>query len=275
MLIDSTEHGELVQGLAATFARREFTLLEQPLTPLSSAANEKPFRHVLLRFREEEDCRLPPGLFLHVLNEHHLVPLVDRWVVGHLAGWIMREHSIYRRWQIPRYGINLCADTIHDGQFLAHLHDTLAHTALPSDTLSFEISLATVHAHSGAVRDFARALRRECCAVCVGDYDASASSPALLASLLPDFLKIHPRLVYAAAQPHTLALIEETVRECRALGIKTIAEDVEHEDIVRVLRELGLDFVQGWPSLEPQPIVESSAPAPAARPKTAPLPATQ
>src|SRR5471030_3048628 len=83
-----------------------FILYGQVILPLAAGERERPFREILIRFREEEEKMLPPGSFFPVLEENGLLPALDRWVVDYLVKRSQAEQTGKRNLPLARNSIN-------------------------------------------------------------------------------------------------------------------------------------------------------------------------
>src|SRR5262252_4179515 len=92
---------DIANRLVAALQGDEFVLYAQSIVPLGSGADDWPFQEIFVRFAEEDAKLLPPGSFLPVLDEFHLLPFLDRWVVNRLARWVRSGLSIKPEWHIP------------------------------------------------------------------------------------------------------------------------------------------------------------------------------
>ena len=104
MLIDTDLEKDITRRLMAALQQDEFLLYAQSIIPLVPQRQDLPFQEIYVRFREEDAKLLPPGTFFPVLEECHMLPYLDRWVVNRLARWV-------------RAGLNARVST-HDQQTL-------------------------------------------------------------------------------------------------------------------------------------------------------------
>src|SRR5712691_7943769 len=100
----------LRSGFIAQLKEENFVLFFQSIMPADPSGAQKPFREILVRYKEEEEDLLPPGSFLPLLEEEGLMHILDRWVVGRLLRWGRDLHVSGRR--MPHCSVNLSIDTI-------------------------------------------------------------------------------------------------------------------------------------------------------------------
>ncbi len=247
---------ELTDRLIAALRRDEFVLYGQSIAPLAPGASERPFQEILIRFQEEEAKLLPPGSFFPVLEECGLMPYVDRWVVSRICKWVRSALAIKPDWPVPQNSINLSAATLSDRKFAEYTRKHLRAAALPDATLSFEVTCDSAALCVDALLGLMTQLRPLGCAFTLARFDGGKQAFELLRRLAPEFVKLSPGLVRRLDQGRTgLDQVDGIVRECHALGIKTIAEHVERDQTIAQLRGLGVNFGQGFGIQAPQPLV--------------------
>lgn len=249
------QNQDLTDRLVSALRQDEFILYGQPIMPLAPNASERPFQEILIRFQEEEAKLLPPGSFFPVLEECGLMPYVDRWVVGRIVRRVRSALAIKPDWPVPQNSINLSAATLSDRNFAAYTRRHLQAAALPEGTLSFEVTCDSAVLHVESLLGLMAQLRPAGCAFILARFDGGERAFELLRRLAPEFVKLSPALVRILDRGRAgLDQVDAIIRECRALGIKTIAEHVESDQTLAHLRGLGVDFGQGFGIQAPQPL---------------------
>ena len=241
------QNDELSDRLVAALRQDEFVLYGQAIVPLAPGESQRPFQEILIRFLEEETKLLPPGSFFPVLEEFGLMHYVDRWVVNRIATWVRYALTIKPDWLVPQNSINLSTATLSDAKFAEYTRRQLQAAALPLGTMAFEITCEGVREHVDALLSLMAQLRPAGCAFVLARFDGGKAAFDLTRQLKPEYVKFSPALVRILDRSSAGRYQVETVnRECHALGIKTIAEHVESKQTKELLRELGVDFGQGF-----------------------------
>src|SRR3954468_18341180 len=121
----------------------KFVLYFQSIVPVAVEATDKALhREILIRFKEEERDLMPPGMFLPMLEQHSLMPLLDRWVTGRVVRWVRDLHAAGTPRYAPRCSINLSSDTVRrDTAFGDFVQQSVSRLAIPPGSLSFEIPM--------------------------------------------------------------------------------------------------------------------------------------
>ena len=249
---ESTIQKDLADKLISALKTGGFVLYAQQILPIAGS-KKRPYQEVLVRFKEEEEKLLPPGTFFPMLEEYHLLPYVDRWVVSHLTKWIMASRTDKPDWPVPANGINLSADTLHELKFADFTAKHVKSGLLPEGTFAFEIGWDTALRHVRQLNDLQAELRPGGCRFTLAGFDGSEASFEFLGTAKPDFVKLTYGIVKdidrALAAPEKVEAINA---KCHSMGIQTIAEYVESVEVLEQLHLLEVDFAQGLAIAPPQ-----------------------
>lgn len=212
---------------------------------------------MLLRLIDEEGAVVAPGVFFPAAERYGLMPAIDRWVIQHLLLGSPRSPLLAdaaRRTEM-RYAINLSGASLNDDRFLLFLEDALRRTRVATSTLCFEITETVAVANFGRVREVMQHLRRFGCRFALDDFGSGMSSFSYLKNLPVDSLKIDGALVRNIVDDAAdLAMVEAITRVGSVLGLKTVAEFVETDATLQRLREIGVDYAQGYAIHRPEPL---------------------
>lgn len=243
--------------LRQALERDEFCLYGQRIKALGPNAAPRHLIELLVRLREEEDQLIPPGTFLPLVEEHGLMPELDRWVVRHLLDWARRVPSRLE----TVYSINVAPATIADGAFPDYVRDQLATRGLLGNLLCFEVPEPEAATGIAPMRGFVERVREAGCLTALCGFGRTLESFDQVASLPVDFLKVDAGIVLRlAASPVDQAKLKAIVRIARETRRRTIAECVEDQETIGRLRRLGVDYAQGFGVGRPEPL-DAAAPA--------------
>ena len=234
--------------------RNLFEIDCQSIAPLRS--DPTPGRHfeVLLRMRDPETGeRLAPDHFIPAAERFQLGVALDRHVVNLTLAWLEARPDAAA--QVHTCAINLTAASLVDEAFSAFLYHRVRSSKLPAHKLCFEVT------ETSAVRDLARAqdliskMRSLGCGFALDDFGTGFCSFNYLRSLDVDFFKIDGSFVRdLESSSLSMAVIRSITDIAHVLNKQTIAEHTENDAIFASLRELGVDFAQGFGIHRPQPI---------------------
>jgi PAS domain S-box-containing protein len=233
----------------------EFNLLCQLITPLPADSGEAGHYEILVRLEEEEGSMLPPGTFFPLAEKHGLMPHLDRWVVQHVCEWV--AHKKPEAQGNSMYFINVSGATIADSGFPEFLQLTLLEYGVTGAALCFEISDTELSLNTAEVAEFARQVRQCGCRVALSGFGRDRVLFDLIRGFQVEFLKIDGRVILDILRdPVKLAKVTAINRVAKKIGVKTIAEMVESEEIIAKLRETGIDFAQGFGISRPRTLAE-------------------
>ena len=250
-------HGdaEIVAGLRDALAKGRFRLYAQPILPLCAGGAEARFE-ILIRMLTESGELLPPSKFLPDAERHQLMPAIDRWVVERSLD-LLGAHAGSFNGHAARFAINLSGQSLHDAAFAPFIHERLAASGIPGDLLCFELTEAAAIAHLGSTATFMGSLRSAGCHFALDDFGAGASSLAHLRSLPVTVLKIDGSFVRdALADARSESMVKALAQLARSMGITTVAEFIETDELRIRMTQLGVDYGQGFAIGKPLPLEE-------------------
>lgn len=226
-------------------ARNRFRLFTQPIVPVNAAPGEQAQHEILVRLEYGKDSLVAPGTFIPAAERYNLMPAIDRWVVSHVIAWC--ANICLAQSSHPICCVNLSGATLLDSGFPDFLRQELKSRNVSASSLCFEITESAAIANLNDATRFITELKGMGCLFSLDDFGAGFSSFAYLKNLSVDFLKIDGNLVRAIHNdPVALAMTEAINRVGHVLGLRTIAEFVENKAILEKLRELKVDYVQGF-----------------------------
>jgi diguanylate cyclase (GGDEF)-like protein/PAS domain S-box-containing protein len=251
------QHGEMewvVRAKRALVENRLF-LEAQPIVALSQGATEPPHYELLLRMRDDNGRSVPPGAFLPSVERYNLSVRYDRWVIGAALDWISRHDAAMGR--VSRFFINLSKDSVVDPETAPFVRQAIASAGVDPRRLGFEIPEGVAIGNLTRANQLINDLRRVGCATSLDDFGSGVSSFAYLKALAVEYLKIDGMFVGSISQDQVDYAMVRSIKEIgHVMGKKIIAESVETAAVLDKLREIGVDYAQGFEVGEPRPIDE-------------------
>ena len=227
-----------------------FVLHAQPILALNG--DQRPRQELLLRLIGEDGDLIPPGVFLYIAERFGLAPDLDRWVVHHAID-LLAEHQ--RAGSDLCLEVNVSAHSVIDNQLIDLITDRLAATNADPRGLCFELTETAAIINVDRARDFARQLSNLGCEFALDDFGAGFASFYYLKHLQFDYLKIDGEFIKDLPSSHTnQVIVKSVVQMAQGLGKKTIAEFVEDEPTLDLLRDYGVDYAQGYHIAKPAPL---------------------
>jgi PAS domain S-box-containing protein len=230
-------------------AVRESKLVLHAQPILELATNSVRQEELLVRMRGGGgfDDLVMPDEFLPPAERFGLVQEIDRWVVAE-AVKLAKER---------RVEVNLSGKSIGDAALIRLIESQLRSQGADPGNLIFEITETAAAENIDAARDFAWRLRGLGCGFALDDFGTGYGTFAYLKHLPVTFIKIDMEFVrYLAIDPSDQKVVKSIIAVAQNFGVQTIAEGVEHEATLDLLRELGVDYVQGFLIGEPRPVDE-------------------
>ncbi len=243
----------VVQRLHDALANDRFVLFAQPILPLTSERTEPRFE-LLLRMVAEDGELLPPEKFLSAAERYQMLPAIDRWVVKHALA-ALASHADVLRGRGMSFSMNISGPSIASEDFLEFLETSIRESGLPPEALCFELT------ETAAVSNLARAdrlmqrLRTLGVSFALDDFGTGLSSLVYLKSLPVSILKIDGAFVRdACTNQRTEAMVRAIAQMARTMGMETVAEYVETDELRTRMASLGVDFGQGFAIGRPVPL---------------------
>jgi diguanylate cyclase (GGDEF)-like protein/PAS domain S-box-containing protein len=241
---------EWVSRIKEALDKDLFELWAQPIVPVETPWMQNVHMEVLLRMQGNEGALVNPGAFIPAAERFGLMPELDRWVVRQTLACLDKYASRFTTLEFCC--INLSGQSITDDKFLDFLLEQFA--AYPSvvGRLCFEITETAAVANLSRASQFMRRLKTAGCRFALDDFGSGMSSFAYLKNLPVDFLKIDGNFVRDMVNDRVdYAMVEAIHRVGSVMGIQTVAEFVENEEILACLKEIGVDFAQGYGICKP------------------------
>ncbi|MEW5754694.1 MAG: EAL domain-containing protein [Pseudomonadota bacterium] len=241
-MIDLAEDMGWASRVREAVDRGLFRMVYQPIFSLNGEGHGY---EVLLRMLHRDGSEIKPGGFIPAAERFGLIHSVDRWLV---AQAIDKLAEMNRDTQSPVYfSINLSGRAFEDELLLPLIHRKLDETGVDPGLLTFEITeTAAINKLSAAVR-FIEGLKKLGCKFALDDFGAGFCSFTYLKHLPVDKVKIDGSFINGLASSEVdQAMVQSMAQIARALGKQTVAEAVEDADTLRMLREIGVDYAQGY-----------------------------
>jgi PAS domain S-box-containing protein len=239
-----------ITRIRAALDQDRFVLHAQPI--IDVLTGETVQHELLIRMMDEDGSPIPPGLFLPIAEEYGLIREIDRWVVGQAAALAAKGHPLE---------VNLSAESLGDPDLYSVVERELAaHGADPS-LIVFELTETALLRDEGAARSFIERVEKLGCKLALDDFGTGYGGFTYLKHLPVDSLKIDIEFVRDLPQsPSSEHVVRAVVSLARGFGQKTVAEGVEDAETLELLRELGVDYAQGYFIGRPVPIAEVFGP---------------
>lgn len=225
----------------------------QPIVPVANDADVSTHYEILLGANLDTENPVNIGEMVAAVERLRRVSEVDQWVVNSIFQWIRDNPGKVER--INGFSINLSGQSINSKGFLNFLTAQLGQGDIPGHKLIFEITESAAIDSFTHAEQFIRQVRRYGCKFALDDFGIGFSSFSYLKNLKVDYLKIDGSFVKDMSRSEVdMALVSSMHETSRFLGIKTVAEAVENQETMDILRNIGVDYAQGYFTGKPVPL---------------------
>jgi diguanylate cyclase (GGDEF)-like protein/PAS domain S-box-containing protein len=221
----------------------------QPIVELASG--DVSHGELLLRMCSDGGIVLPAA-FLQAAERLGLIHAIDRWVVQRAIQLLATGAGPAAR----PLSANLSGETVAgDRELLGLIERELDATGVDPSMLIFEVTETAAIANIADARMFAQGLHELGCRLALDDFGTGFGSFYHLKHLPVDFLKIDREFVHNLPRSEVdQRLVRSIVDVAHALEVSTVAESVGDEATIELLREIGVDYIQGFHVAEPMPV---------------------
>ena len=215
---------------------------------------------LLLRMRNLSGELVGPNEFIPGAERYGKMAALDAWVVEKAFSTIAALQVAEQLSGRSRYSINLSGATINDAEFHDRIGNLLEKSDIDPALICFEITEHSAVTHFRSAARFLQKMRSVGCKIMLDDFGSGLSSFTYLKMLPVDYLKIDGSLVSdILASPFDLAIIRAIQTVAQAFDIPVIAERVESQAVLDKLREIGVEYAQGFHLHRPEPFVAEPA----------------
>ena len=249
------QRGEIhwLQQLQGALKDDRFEIFTQPIIATAGRVVDGPAVEVLLRMSAEDGSLVLPQQFIRAAERYQLMGAVDRWVVQ--ATLAALSQGSIRLPDQRSCSINLSAQTLGDDSFLEFVVECLDHSQVDPSSICFEMNERAVTADLSHARRFISVLHGMGCRFGLDDFGSGVGSLASLRELSIDYLKIDGAYAQGVARDSVNRQVVSAITQlARTVGFRVIAEQVEDQEDFDALRELHVDFIQGYFVQRPLPI---------------------
>lgn len=231
--------------IRAALQQENFLLEFQPI--YSVALNRISHYECLIRMKDETGTVFAPNEFIPVAERMGLVEQIDFWVINHVFD-LMRT--------MPTdisFNINLSANIFLDHHLYPLVERKLAETGICPKRIVFEITETSAVSNFEQTKAMVNRLRSLGCSFALDDFGAGFNSYSYLKHFPVEMLKIDGAFITDLEHDEVdQVLVKSMIDVAHQLGKKTVAEYVERQSTMDLLKKLGIDYIQGYIVGKPQ-----------------------
>jgi diguanylate cyclase (GGDEF)-like protein/PAS domain S-box-containing protein len=248
----SQRHGEMqwVTRIQKALSENRFCLYAQSIESLKN--NHKMHYELLLRMQDEQGRIIPPGAFLPAAERYNLILQLDRWVIENAFRLLQANPTFLDK--IEFISINLSGHSLTDESILLFMIAKFKEYKIDGNKICFEITETAAISNLSRAENFILKLKALGCKFALDDFGSGLSSFGYLKNLPVDYLKIDGTFVKDMVDDKIDYAMVKSINEIgHIMSMQTIAEFVESPEIIKLLRELSVDYAQGYTIHKPQP----------------------
>lgn len=248
-------YGEMqwVNRIQEALDENRFRLYAQYILPLDNSIHKH--YELLIRMLDEQGAIIPPDAFLPAAERYNLITQVDRWVIENAFSFFKANPAFFE--SITFASLNLSGASFNEASFLDFLKEQLKILGKNSKRICFEITETAAINNLTAAGTFIAEVKQFGCRFALDDFGCGLSTFGYLKNLQVDYLKIDGLFVKGIVDdPIDHAMVKAINEIGHVMGMQTIAEFVENDGIKGMLREIGVNYAQGYGIHKPQPLEE-------------------
>ena len=231
-----------IRRIKQALENNRFKLAYQAIHPINQ--DEEPYNEILIRMLDDDDTIIMPSGFLPAAERFSLMTQIDAWVIEHAMTYMAEQSTTHKPIKLS---INLSASSIENEKTLDLIKHNIRKNKLDAQNLVFEVTETIAMGNISKASTMLTQLQKLGCKTALDDFGIGYSSFAYLKDLPVDIVKIDGSFVKGiAANPLHLAMVRSINDIAHAMGKQTIAEFVEDQKILATLKELKVDFAQGY-----------------------------
>lgn len=219
----------------------------QPIFDVNN--NRVSYYEALVRLREPDGRIVGPAAFIPALEAAGEMHLLDRWIIK-LALTTLQNYP-----DLNHIAINLSAQAFKDENLVPTILENLKVTGVNPKRITFELTESASLFNLRITQKVIADLHKLGCSFSVDDFGSGFSSFAYLKDLPADYIKLDGSFIQNLHRDEIdQTLVKSMIQVIQALGKKAVAEFVENEEILDILKTMGIDFVQGYHIGHPLPV---------------------
>jgi diguanylate cyclase (GGDEF)-like protein/PAS domain S-box-containing protein len=246
---------EWISLIHESLTNDRFRLYYQPIQPLGADGGEGKLE-ILLRMIGKDGAVISPGDFIPIAERYNLMPAVDRWVIKN--SFIGFKRLAEANDQLARriFCVNLSGASLVDESIIGFILDAAAEHGIPTNRFCVEVTETNAILNLTSASRFMYILKERGFTFALDDFGSGFSSFSYLKNLPVDYLKIDGCFIRNMDRDDVdVNMVQAISSMCRVLGLKTIGEFAENETIISKLREIGVDYAQGYGISKPMPLI--------------------
>ena len=252
-IIQRVDDIQLVGHVRNAIENGRLLITAQPIVPLTNDRDIHYFE-VLTRLVDSSGGQVMPSDFFSAAERYHLMEELDRVVIKQTFEMLTERKAGLDGLSL-RIAINLSGQSLGSESFLDFVEQQIEAFNIPPEMLCFEITETVAIANLQRAQTLMHALKRLGCYFSLDDFGTGLSSFAYLKLFPVDTLKIDGSFVRDIVSNHVSQSVVAAISElARVMQLETVAEYVQDKDSLSLLKDMGVNYGQGFLLGEPKPL---------------------
>ena len=245
-LADRKSEMRLISGISDAIDGNRFVLYIQPILALGARAGGDHYE-ILARMISPHGDLILPGHFIPAAERYNLMPGLDRLIIRNAFAAYRKVYPANGKRDLNTWAINVSGASLGSEGFIDFIREQSAIHHVPPQAICFEITETAAIANLDKALDFIWGLKIEGFRFALDDFGKGMSSFSYLKNLPVDYLKIDGEFIREMAHDKVSAgMVDAIHRVAHLMGLETIAEYVENDHVLKQLRQMGVNFAQGY-----------------------------
>jgi diguanylate cyclase (GGDEF)-like protein len=231
----------------------QFALYAQKIVALASPGRTSSYE-LLTRVRETDGRLVSLGDYIPVAQRYQLLTRIDRWIAENALDWLAPHGAKLARLEIGT-SLNITGQSAGDPEFVHFLLSKIKRSGISPHNIVIEITEQAAAANFERAGELMRHLCASGCRIALDDFGTGANTLAHLKGFPVARVKLDGSFIRdIGTNRRSIATVRAVVQLAKSIGADTVAEFVETQEIAGRLRELGVDYGQGFAFGKPEPL---------------------
>lgn len=227
-----------------------FLIFIQPIVSLKELETSLVHYELLVRLCDKDGKLVLPDKFLPALERYNMSSVLDRWIIRKAFRMIADQPEFLATIQF--FSINLSGQSFVNHELSDYIISEFEETGIPAEKVCFEITETTAISNLAVASGFIRILKEKGCRFALDDFGSGFSSLLYLKTLSVDYLKIDGSFIKNITYESVdYAMVKAVNEMAQTIGMETVAEFVESHEVLQLLKDMGVDYAQGYSVGEP------------------------
>lgn len=237
----------ILSRITSALDENRYVLYYQPIIPVCAAPDGKQHCEILVRMINTDGTLAQPAQFIPAAERYNVMPALDRWIIERVFKVFHQRYPTRELKRAHQWSVNISGTSLSSDGFVDFIRDQAARHEIVPESFCFEITETAAIANIERASNFLWGLRMDGFHFALDDFGIGMSSFSYLKGLPVDYVKIDGEFIKNILDEKvSLAMTEAITKVVGVMGIQVVAEYVESIAILDKLREIGVDYAQGY-----------------------------